>query len=89
MKWLCDYGRQDQRGFREVLDPNAKEDKHTGIHLMAADGYILENYDINLSSDDSSKNKIACQDVYIKLLGKPEDTSAIIIDRLISPLKMA
>lgn len=80
MKWLCDYTKQDQRGFREVLDPNAKEDKHTGIHLMAADGYILENYDINLSSDDSSKNKIACQDVYIKLLGKPEDTSAIIID---------
>lgn len=80
MKWLCDYTKQDQRGFREVLDPNAKEDKHTGIHLMAADGYILENYDINISSDDSIKNKIACQDVYIKLLGKPEDTSAIIID---------
>lgn len=80
MKWLCDYTKQDQRGFREVLDPNAKEDKHTGIHLMPADGYTLENYDINLSSDDSSKNKIACQDVYIKLLGKPEDTSAIIID---------
>lgn len=81
MKWLCDYTKQDQRGFREVLDPNAKEEyKHTGIHLMPADGYTLENYDINLSSDDSSKNKIACQDVYIKLLGKPEDTSAIIID---------
>lgn len=81
MKWLCDYTKQDQRGFREVLDPNAKEEyKHTGIHLMAADGYILENYDINISSDDSIKNKIACQDVYIKLLGKPEDISAIIID---------
>ena len=80
MKWLCDYTKQDQRGFREVLDPNSKEYKHTGIHLMAADGYILENYDINLSSDDSSKNKIACQDVYIKLLSKPEDNSAIIID---------
>lgn len=80
MKWLCDYTKQDQRGFREVLDPNAKEDKHTGIHLMAADGYILENYDINISSNESSKNNIACQDVYIKLLAKPEDNSAIIID---------
>lgn len=66
MKWLCDYTKQDQRGFREVLDPNAKEDKHTGIHLMPADGYKLENYDINLSSDDSSKNKIACQDIYVQ-----------------------
>ena len=81
MMWLCDYGKKDSRGFREVIDPNAKEEyKHTGIHLMPAEGYTLENYDINLSSDDSSKNKIACQDVYIKLLGKPEDTSAIIID---------
>ena len=80
MTWLCDYTKQDQRGFREVLDPNAKEDKHTGIHLMPADGYTLENYKINISSDDNSENKITCQDVYIKLLSKPEDTSAIIID---------
>ena len=58
MKWLCDYGKRDSRGFQEVIDPNAKEEyKHTGIHLMPADGYTLENYDINLSSDDSSKNK--------------------------------
>ena len=80
MTWLCDYTKQDQRGFREVLDPNAKEDKHTGIHLMPADGYTLENYKINISSDDNSENKIACQDVYIKLLGKPDENSTVIID---------
>lgn len=72
--------KKDSRGFREVIDPNAKEDKRTGIHLMAAEGYKLEDYEINLSSDDSSKNKIACQDVYIKLLSKPEDNSAVMID---------
>lgn len=44
MKWLCDYGKQDQRGFREVLDRNAKEEyKHTGIHLMPADGLVSFN----------------------------------------------
>lgn len=47
MMWQVDFGKRDSRGFQEVIDPNAKEDKHTGIHLMAADGYILENYDIN------------------------------------------
>ena len=80
MMWQVDFGKRDNRGFQEVIDPNAKEDKHTGIHLLPAEGYKLEDYEINISSDESSENKIACQDVYIKLLAKPKNNSIVIID---------
>ena len=80
MKWQVDFGKKDSKGFQEVIDPNAKEDKHTGIYLMPADSYKLEDYKINISSDNSNKNNIDCQDVYIKLLSKPKDSSEVIID---------
>ena len=80
MMWQVDFGKRDSRGFQEVIDPNAKEDKHTGIHFMPAEGYKLEDYEISISSDESSKNNIACQDVYIKLLAKPRNNSIVMID---------
>ena len=81
MKWQVSFGKKDSKGFQEVIDPNAQDStKHTGIYLMPADGYKLEDYEINISNDNSSKNNIDCQDIYIKLLSKPKDSSEVIID---------